>query len=381
MDFELNEEQKMVRDMVRDFAQKEVAPRAALVDKTEEFPEENIRQMGELGLLGLPLPEEYGGGGGDYLSYAIAVEEIARACGSTALIFAAHVSLGCGPIYSFGTEEQKRKWLPRLCSGQGLGAFGLTEPEAGSDAGGTRTTAVRDGDKYVLNGSKMWITSGAIADVVTCTAKTDPAAGTHGISCFLVEKGMPGFIPGKNEPKMGLKGSVTSALSLENCRVPVQNLLGEEGAGFRQMLITLDAGRISIGAMALGLGQAAFDEAQRYAKQRVQFGRPIAKFQAIQWMIADIATELDAARLMIYRAAARKDAGLRYTKEAAMAKLYASEVAERAAYKALQIHGGYGYSREYPVERIYRDQRLCAIGEGTSEIQRLVIARQVLGKL
>jgi len=381
MDFELNEEQKMVRDMVRDFAQKEVAPRAALVDKTEEFPEENIRQMGELGLLGLPLPEEYGGGGGDYLSYAIAVEEIARACGSTALIFAAHVSLGCGPIYSFGTEEQKRKWLPRLCSGQGLGAFGLTEPEAGSDAGGTRTTAVRDGDHYVLNGSKMWITSGAIADVVTCTAKTDPAAGTHGISCLLVEKGMPGFIPGKNEPKMGLKGSVTSALSLENCRVPVQNLLGEEGAGFRQMLITLDAGRISIGAMALGLGQAALDEAQRYAKQRVQFGRPIAKFQAIQWMIADMATELDAARLMIYRAAARKDAGLRFTKEAAMAKLYASEVAERAAYKALQIHGGYGYSREYPVERIYRDQRLCAIGEGTSEIQRLVIARQVLGKL
>jgi butyryl-CoA dehydrogenase len=381
MDFELNEEQKMVRDMVRDFAQKEVAPRAALVDKTEEFPAENIRQMGELGLLGLPLPEEYGGGGGDYLSYAIAVEEIARACGSTALIFAAHVSLGCGPIYSFGTEEQKQKWLPRLCSGQGLGAFGLTEPEAGSDAGGTRTTAVRDGDEYVLNGSKMWITSGAIADVVTCTAKTDPVAGTHGISCFLVEKGMPGFIPGKNEPKMGLKGSVTSALSLEDCRVPVHNLLGEEGAGFRQMLITLDAGRISIGAMALGLGQAALDEAVRYAKQRVQFGQPIAKFQAIQWMIADMATELDAARLMVYRAAARKDAGLRFTKEAAMAKLYASEAAERAAYKALQIHGGYGYSREYPVERIYRDQRLCAIGEGTSEIQRLVIARQVLGKL
>jgi len=381
MDFELNEEQQMVRDMVRDFAQKEVAPRAALVDKTEEFPSENIRQMGELGLLGLPLPEEYGGGGGDYLSYAIAVEEIARACGSTALIYAAHVSLGCGPIYSFGTEEQKSKWLPRLCSGQGLGSFGLTEPEAGSDAGATRTTAVRDGDDYVLNGSKMWITSGAIADVVTCTAKTDPAAGTHGISCFLVEKGMPGFIPGKNEPKMGLKGSVTSALSLENCRVPAQNLLGREGEGFRQMLITLDAGRISIGAMALGLGQAALDEAETYAKQRVQFGQPIARFQAIQWMIADMATELEAARLMVYRAAARKDAGLRFTKEAAMAKLYASEVAERAAYKALQIHGGYGYSREYPVERIYRDQRLCAIGEGTSEIQRLVIARQVLGKL
>jgi alkylation response protein AidB-like acyl-CoA dehydrogenase len=381
MDFELNEEQRMVRDMVRDFAQKEIAPRAAVVDKTEEFPAENIRQMAELGLLGLPYSEEYGGGGGDYLSYAIAVEEIARACGSTALIYAAHVSLGCGPIYSFGNKEQKQEWLPRLCSGKGLAAFGLTEPEAGSDAGATRTTALRDGDEYVLNGSKMWITSGAIADVVACTAKTDPEAGTRGISCFLVAQGTPGFIPGKNEPKMGLKGSVTSALSLENCRVPVKNLLGAEGEGFKQMLVTLDAGRISIGSMALGLGQAALDEAVRYAKERVQFGQPIAKFQAIQWMLADMATELDAARLMVYRAAARKDAGARFTREAAMAKLYASEVAERAAFKAIQIHGGYGYSREYPVERIYRDQRLCTIGEGTSEIQRLVIARQVLGKL
>jgi butyryl-CoA dehydrogenase len=381
MNFELNEEQRMVRDMVHDFAQREIAPRAVHVDQTEEFPAENIRQMAELGLLGLPYPEKYGGGDGDYLSYAIAVEEIARACGSTALIYAAHVSLGCGPIYSFGNEEQKQKWLPRLCSGKGLAAFGLTEPEAGSDAGATRTTAVRDGEEYILNGSKMWITSGAIADVVTCTAKTDPAACTHGISCFLVEQGTPGFLPGKNEPKMGLKGSVTSALSLENCRVPAKNLLGAEGEGFKQMLITLDAGRISIGAMALGLGQAALDEAVRYAKERVQFGQPIAKFQAIRWMIADVATELDAARMMVYRAAARKDAGLRFTREAAMAKLYASEVAERAAYKAIQIHGGYGYSREYPVERIYRDQRLCTIGEGTSEIQRLVIAREVLGRL
>ena len=381
MDFRLNEEQRMVRGMVRDLARNEIAPRAAQVDKGEEFPEDNIRQMSELGLMGLPYPEEYGGGGGDYLSYAIAVEEIARACGSTALIYAAHVSLGCAPIYEFGNEEQKRKWLPRLCSGQGLAAFGLTEPEAGSDAGSTRTTAVLDGDAFVLNGSKMWITSGAIADVVSCTAKTDPEAGTHGISCFLVEKGTPGFIPGKNEPKMGLKGSVTSALSFENCRVPASNLLGREGDGFRQMLINLDGGRISIGAMALGLAQAALDEATRYAKERVQFGRPIAKFQAIQWMIADMATEIDAARLMVYRAAAMKDAGVRFTKEAAMAKLYASEAAERAAFKALQIHGGYGFSREYPVERIYRDQRLCTIGEGTSEIQRLVIARNVLGKL
>ena len=381
MYFELDEEQRLVRNMVHDFAQAEIAPRAAEVDKSEEFPADNIAKMAELGLLGLPYPEEYGGGGGDYLSYAIAVEEIARACGSTALIYAAHVSLGCGPIYSFGTEAQKQKWLPLLCSGRGLGAFGLTEPEAGSDAGSTRTTAVRDGDEYVLNGSKMWITSGAIAEVVTCTSKTDPRAGTRGISGFLVEKGMPGFIPGKNEPKMGLKGSVTSALTLENCRVPAENLLGREGDGFKQMLITLDAGRISIGAMALGLAQAAFDEATRYSKERVQFGQPIARFQAIQWMIADMATEIDAARMMIYRAAAMKDAGRPFTKEAAMAKLYASEVAERAAFKAVQIHGGYGYSREYPVERIYRDQRLCTIGEGTSEIQRLVIARQVLGKV
>ncbi len=378
MDFQLGEEQRMVRDMVRAFAAKEIAPRAAEVDRTEEFPADNIQKMGELGLLGLPYPEEYGGGGGDYLSYAIAVEEIARACGSTALIYAAHVSLGCGPIYNFGTEAQKQKWLPRLCSGQGLGAFGLTEPEAGSDAGSTRTLAVHDGDSFVLNGSKMWITSGAIADVVTCTAKTDPAAGTRGISCFLVERGTPGFIPGKNEPKMGLKGSVTSALSLENCRVPAENLLGKEGEGFRQMLITLDSGRISIGAMALGLAQAALDEAIRYSKERVQFGQPIAKFQAIQWMIADMATEIDAARLLVYRAAAMKDAHQPFGKEAAMAKLYASEVAERAGFKAIQIHGGYGYSREYPVERIYRDQRLCTIGEGTSEIQRLVIARAVL---
>jgi len=380
MNFELNEEQRLVRDMVRDFAQQELAPHAAQVDKTEEFPADNIRKMAELGLLGLPYPEKYGGGGGDYLSYAIAVEEVARACGSTGLIYAAHVSLGCGPIYYFGTEGQKQKWLPHLCSGKGLGAFGLTEPEAGSDAGSTRTIAVRDGDSYVLNGSKMWITSGAIADVVIATAKTDPAAGTRGISCFLVEKGTPGFIPGKNEPKMGLKGSVTSALSFEECRVPVGNRLGEEGEGFRQMLITLDGGRISIGAMALGLAQAALDQATRYAKERKQFGQPIANFQALQWMIADMATEIDAARLLIYRAAAMKDAGQPFSKEAAMAKLYASETAERAAFKAVQIHGGYGYSREYPVERIYRDQRLCSIGEGTSEIQRLVIARQVLGK-
>jgi butyryl-CoA dehydrogenase len=381
MDFELNDEQRMVREMVHDFAQNEIAPHAEEVDKTEEFPAETIRKMAGLGLLGLPYPEEYGGGGGDTVSYAIAVEEIARACGSTALIYAAHVSLGCAPIYYFGTEEQKHHLLPHLCAGEGLAAFGLTEPQAGSDAGATRTMAVRDGDEYVLNGSKMWITSGALADVVVATAKTDPEAGTRGISCFLVEKGTPGFIPGKNEPKMGLKGSVTSALTFEDCRVPAANLLGQEGEGYKQMLVTLDGGRISIGAMAVGLAQAALDQAVQYAKERVQFGQPIARFQAIQWMLADTATEIEAARLLVYRAAARKDAGVRCTKEAAMAKLFASETAERAAFKAIQIHGGYGYSREYPVERIYRDQRLCSIGEGTSEIQRLVIARQLLGSV
>lgn len=379
MEFELNEEQRLVRDMVRDLARDEIAPRAAEVDKSEEFPAQNIRRMAELDLLGLPYPERYGGGGGDYLSYAIAVEEIARACGSTALSYAAHVSLGCGPIYDFGTEAQKAKWLPRLCRGEGLAAFGLTEPEAGSDAGATRTTAVRDGDFYVLNGSKMWITSGAIADVVVCTAKTDPDSGTRGISCFLVEKGTPGFLPGKNEPKMGLKGSVTSALAFENCRIPADNLLGQEGEGFRQMLITLDGGRISIGAMALGLAQAAFDEAVRYAKERVQFGQPIAKFQAIQWMIADMTTQIEAARLLVYRAAWLKDQGLPFAKQAAVAKLFASEMSERVCRDAIQIHGGYGYMQEYAVERMYRDQRLCAIGEGTNEIQRLVIARHVLG--
>jgi butyryl-CoA dehydrogenase len=297
------------------------------------------------------------------------------------LIYAAHVSLGCAPIYYFGTEEQKLHWLPQLCAGEGLAAFGLTEPQAGSDAGATRTTAVRDGDEYVLNGSKMWITSGAIADVITATAITNPEAGTRGISSFLVEEGTPGFIPGKNEPKMGLKGSVTSALTFEDCRVPAANLLGQEGEGYKQMLITLDGGRISIGAMAVGLAQAALDQAVSYAKERVQFGQPIARFQAIQWMLADTATEIEAARLLVYRAAATKDRGVRFTKEAAMAKLFASEAAERAAFKAVQIHGGYGYSREYPVERIYRDQRLCSIGEGTSEIQRLVIARQLLGRV
>ncbi|MBC7232423.1 MAG: acyl-CoA dehydrogenase [Chloroflexi bacterium] len=381
MDFALSEEQQMIRKTVRDFAEKEIRPIAREIDTTGQFPWEIIRKMGNLGLMGLPIPEEYGGSGADTISYALAVEEISRVSGSIGITLAAHTSLGLYPIYRFGTEEQKRKYLPHLASGQGLAAFGLTEPEAGSDAAAIKTTAVLDGDHWVINGQKIFITSGSIADVVIIAAVTDKSAGTRGISSFIVEKGTPGFRPGRDEEKMGLKGSVTSQLFFEDCRVPKENLLGEPGEGYKQFLITLDGGRISIGAMAIGLAQGAFEAAVKYSKERVQFGQPIARFQAIQWMIADMATEIDAARLLVYRAAWLKDKGVRFTREAAMAKLYASEAAERACFKAIQIHGGYGYMKEYDVERIYRDNRLTTIGEGTSEIQRLVIARQVLGEI
>jgi butyryl-CoA dehydrogenase len=378
MDFELNEEQKMIRKMVRDFAENEIAPIAQETDKCEQFPWEIIRKMGKLGLMGLPFSEEYGGAGADTVSYAIAMEEISRVCGSTGITLAAHISLATFPIYQFGSEEQKHKYVPKLARGEWIGALGLTEPGAGSDAGGIKTRAVLDGDEWVINGQKCFITNGSIADVVVLTAVTDPEKGSRGISNFIVEKGAPGFRLGRDEEKMGLKGSVTSELSFENCRIPKENILGTPGEGFKQALITLDGGRISIGAMALGLAQGAFERALAYSKERQQFGQPICNFQAVQWMLADMATEIEAARLMIYQAAWLEDQGVRFTKEAAMAKLYASEAAERACFKALQIHGGYGYTREYEVERMYRDQRLCTIGEGTSEIQRLVIARQLL---
>jgi butyryl-CoA dehydrogenase len=380
MDFDLTEEQHMLRRMVRGFAEQEIAPHAGEIDETDECPWDIFRRMGELGLLGLPFPEEYGGSGGDYTGLVIALEEIARVSGSMAITFDAHTSLCCEPIYLFGSEEQKQKYLVPLARGEKIGAFGLTEPQAGSDAGASRTYAVRDGDEWVINGQKIFITNGSIADVVVITAKTDPERGIRGISAFLVEKGTPGFQPGRDEKKMGLRGSVTSELFFENCRIPAENLLGEENEGFKQFLVTLDAGRIAIAAMAVGLAQGAFERAVAYAKERVQFGQPIARFQAIQWMIADTATEIEAARLMVYRAAWLKEQGTRFTKEAAMAKLFATEMSERACHKAIQIHGGYGYMREYEVERMYRDQRLCAIGEGTNEIQRLVIARQVLGR-
>jgi butyryl-CoA dehydrogenase len=379
MDFDLTEEQHMLRRMVREFAEQEIAPHAEEIDETDKCPWDIFRRMGELGLLGLPFPEEYGGSGGDYTSLVIALEEIARVSGSMAITLDAHTSLCCEPIYLFGSEEQKQKYLVPLARGEKIGAFGLTEPQAGSDAGASRTYAVRDGNEWVINGQKIFITNGSVADVVVITAKTDPEKGTRGISAFLVEKGTPGFQAGRDEKKMGLRGSVTSELFFEDCRIPAQNLLGKENEGFKQFLVTLDAGRIAIAAMAVGLAQGAFERAVAYAKERVQFGQPIARFQAVQWMIADTATEIEAARLMLYRAAWLKERGARFTKEAAMAKLFATEMSERACHKAIQIHGGYGYMREYEVERMYRDQRLCAIGEGTNEIQRLVIARQVLG--
>ncbi len=382
MDFQASEEHRMIRRMVREFAEKEIAPRAEEIDETDCFPDDIFRRMGALGILGLPFPEAYGGSGGGYTSLVIALEEIARVSGSMAITLDAHTSLCSEPIFLFGTEAQKQKYLVPLARGEQIGAFGLTEPQAGSDAGATRTRAVRDGDEWVINGQKIFITNGSIADVVVITARTDPdpEKRTRGISSFIVEKGTPGFQPGRDEKKMGLKGSVTSELFFEDCRIPAENLLGTENEGFKQFLITLDAGRVAIAAMATGLAQGAFERAVAYAQERTQFGRRIAKFQAVQWMIADMATEIEAARLLVQRAAWLREQGKRFTKEAAMAKLFATESSEHACRAAIQIHGGYGYVREYEVERMYRDQRLCAIGEGTNEIQRLVIARQFLGR-
>jgi len=380
MDFELTEEHRMIARMVREFAEKEIAPRAEEIDATDQFPDDLFRRMGKLGILGIPFPEEYGGSGGDYTSMVLALEEVARVSGSMAITLDAHTSLCCEPIYLFGSEEQKLKYLVPAARGEKIGAFGLTEPQAGSDAGATRTRAVRDGSQWIINGQKIFITNGSVADFAVITAKTDPEKGTRGISSFIVEKGTPGFQVGRDEKKMGLKGSVTSELFFEDCHIPVENLLGKENEGFKQFLVTLDAGRVAIAAMAVGLAQGAFERATAYAQERVQFGQPIAEFQAIQWMIAEMATEIEAARLMVHRAAWLKEQGARFTKEAAMAKLFATETSERVCRKAIQVHGGYGYVREYAVERMYRDQRLCSIGEGTNEIQRLVIARQVLGR-
>jgi len=382
MDLKLTEEQEMVRKMARDFAQKEVAPIAAEMDEKGEVPFENIKKMGQLGLLGLTAPEEYGGGGADTVSYVVALEEIAKACASTAVVMAVQNSLVNYALARFGTEEQKRKYLTPLARGEKIGAYALTEPEAGSDAAAIRTRAVRDGDEYVINGTKHFITNGGFADIVILYATVDPSKGYRGITAFIVEKGTPGFSAGKEENKMGIRATNTCELIFQDCRVPAANRLGDEGQGFKIALSALDAGRIGIGAQAVGIAQAAYEAALQYAKTRVQFGQPIAQLQAIQWMLADMATRIEAARLLVYKAALAKDeaqkTGARFSKEAAMAKLFASETAGFVTDCALQIHGGYGYMKDYPLERYYRDARITRIYEGTNEIQRLVIARSIL---
>jgi len=378
MNFELSEEQLLIREMVTEFAAAEVAPIAADIDRDHRFPVELLPKLAELGLMGVPFTEESGGAGADYVSYAIVLEELARVCASTSVIVSAHTSLGTWPIAEFGTPEQKEKYLRELASGEKLAAFALTEPGAGTDAAAGKTTAVLDGDEYVLNGSKIFITNGGFADVYIVTAMTDPAAGTRGISAFIVEKDAPGFSVGVQEKKMGIKASSTTPLYFSDCHLPKSALLGAEGKGFKIAMQTLDGGRIGIAAQALGIAQGALDASVAYAKERVQFGKPIATLQAIQWMIADMATEIEAARLLVYRAAWNKDNGLPYSKEAAMAKLFAAETATRSAGKAIQIHGGYGFTESYPVERAYRDAKITELYEGTSEVQRLVIAASCL---
>lgn len=378
MDFELTREQKMVRELVRDFAKQEIAPHAEHVDKTGEFPLKTFKKMGELGLFGIPFPEDYGGSGGDTISYALAVEEIGRACGSTGLSYAAAVSLGASPIYYFGTEKQKKTYLVPLASGKALGAFGLTEPNAGSDAGGTQTRAREDGSDYVINGEKCWITNAGFARTVIVTAVTGKDKhGKNIISAIIVPTDTEGLTIKSEYDKMGVRGSNTSQLILENVRVPKENLLGSPEKGFKQFLTTLDGGRISIGALAVGIAQGAFDASLGYVNDRKQFGRPLSSFQAIQFKLADMALEIELARNMVLKAAWLKDQARPFTKEAAFAKLFASEMAMRVCNQAIQIHGGYGYMREYGVERMLRDAKLMEIGEGTSEIQRLVIARQL----
>lgn len=377
MDFELTTEQKLIQQTVREFAQAEIKPVAEELDRAKKFPREIVEKMAEMELFALPFSEEYGGTGDGYLAYAIAVEEISKASGSVGITYAAHCSIGTYPIYLFGTEEQKQHWIPRLASGKSLAAFGLTEPDAGSDAGGTRTTAVPDGDNWLINGTKCFITNPSVAEVVIVTAVTEPGIGTNGISAFIVPTATPGFSVSKAYEKLGLHASDTAEIVLEDVRVPKENLLGKQGEGFKQFMQVLDGGRISIAALSLGIAAAALEESLAYAKSREQFGRPISKFQAIQFKLADMAMEVELARLMIYKAAWLKDQGKPHGKEASMAKLFASETSVRAALQAIQIFGGYGYTKEYPVERYLRDAKLMEIGEGTSEIQRIVIAKHL----
>ena len=378
MNLELTEEQKLLERTVREFAEAEVKPLAAEIDETGQFPRETLRKAAELGLTGISVAEEWGGAGMDHMSYAIVMEEIARVCASTSVILSVQNSLYCGTIEKFGTDEQKKKFLLPFARGEKIGCYALTEPQAGSNAAALKTKAVLKGDRYVVNGTKAWITNGGVADAGVIYVNTQPEKGEKGITALVIEKGTPGFSVGKEEKKMGIHATACVELSFADCEVPVANRIGNEGDGYKIALTTLDGGRIGIASQATGIAQGAFDAALAYAKQRQAFGHPIAEFQAIQFMLADMATEIDAARLLARRAAWKQDAGQRFSMEAAIAKLFASEMATRVAHKAIQIHGGNGYSREYPVERAYRDARITEIYEGTSEIQRLVIAGWVL---
>jgi alkylation response protein AidB-like acyl-CoA dehydrogenase len=380
MAYQLSEEQRIIQTMVKEFAREKVLPTASERDRTKEFPLENIRQMGELGFLGMNVPPEYNGAGADTISYSLALQEISYACASTAVIMSVHNSVACGPIYIFGSDYLKETFLKPLASGKKLGSFALTEAGAGSDPASQMTRAIKDGDSYVINGSKMFITSGKNSDLTVVTAYTDRERRHRGISAFVVEKGTPGFSVGKEEDKMGLRASDTVELIFEDCRVPAENLLGEEGDGFVIAMASLDGGRIGIASQSVGVAQACLDAAASYAKERIQFNKPIAQFQGLRWIIADMATQLEASRLMTFNAAAMRDRGENFSGAASMAKLFASEMANKVAYQALQIHGGYGYTKEFPVERYYRDVRVFTIYEGTSEIQRRVIANHIIGK-
>ncbi|WP_028784138.1 acyl-CoA dehydrogenase [Thalassobacillus devorans] len=377
MNFQLTEEQEMLRKMVRDFAKNEVEPTAAERDEEERFDREIFDKMAELGLTGIPWPEEYNGIGSDFVSYVIAVEELSRVCASTGVTLSAHISLASWPIYKFGNEEQKKTFLAQLASGEKLGAYALSEPGAGSDVASMRTQAKLDGDHYVLNGSKVWITNGGVADIYIVFAKTDPDAGSRGISAFIVEKGTPGFTFGKKEKKLGIRSSPTTELIFEDCKVPKENLLGEEGKGFKIAMMTLDGGRNGIAAQAVGIAQGALDASVAYAKEREQFGKPIAQNQGVSFKLADMATDVEAARLLTYQAAYLESEGKPYAKASAMAKLYAGDAAMRHTVEAVQVYGGYGYTKDYPVERYMRDAKITQIYEGTNEIQRLVIGRML----
>lgn len=377
LNFNLTEQQKLFQKVIREFCEKELKPIASKIDQEEYFPFDFYKKAGKMGLMGMTVPQEYGGAGIDKVSYMIALEEISRYCGSTGLTVEAHNTLGCGYIYEHGSEEQRKKYLPKYTTGEGFVSLAITEPNAGSDVAGLQTTAVLEKDEWVINGTKQFITGGDIAGVTVVMAKTDKDKGAKGISAFLVEKDTKGFKVGQLEDKLGLRGSRTAELIFEDCRVPKENLLGEENKGFYGVMDTLDRGRTAVGAMSVGIARGALEDSLEYANQRQQFGRPIGKFQAIRWKIADMATEADAARLLVHRAAFLEDQGLPFTKEAAMAKVFASEIAMRATRNAIQIFGGYGYTRDYPVERYFRDVKLCEIGEGTSEVQRIVIAKRL----